>query len=375
MIDDWRGQSVALLLFVCPAAVLAQPAPLTKVLVSDAFDQPVFVTAPAGDARLFVVDQPGRIWIVKDGERLATPFLDLRDRVTFRGEQGLLGLAFHPDYATNGRFYVNYTDTSGDTQVVRYEVSGNADVADAGSASTVLGIDQPAINHNGGWLGFGPDGYLYIAMGDGGGGGDTFGNGQNLDTLLGKILRIAVDGEEPYGIPRTNPFAEGGGRPEILLYGLRNPWRVAFAGNNLYIADVGQGAWDEISVVGLDQGGANLGWPIMEGTHCFRAASCDRQDLVLPVHEYAHDGGACSITGGFVYRGAAIPALSGEYLFSDYCAGFVHSFRYEGAPVSQVTDWTPPLGDVGNVTSFGEDSAGELYITAEDGRVFRIIPG
>jgi glucose/arabinose dehydrogenase len=340
------------------------------------------VTAPPGDPRLFVVDQPGRIWIVKDGRRLTAPFLDIRPQVAFGGERGLLGLAFHPDYRGNGRFFVNYTDRAGDTQVVAFSASANPDVADPNSAARVLSVDQPAANHNGGWLGFGPDGYLYIGMGDGGGAGDTYRTGQNKNALLGKILRIDVNagggaGGRPYGIPPNNPFAEGGGAPEIFAYGLRNPWRNDFDGRNLIIADVGQNEWEEVSIVPIDGGSAgnalNLGWPIMEGNHCFRANTCNRMGLTLAAHEYSHAGGGCSITGGYVYRGAAVPALAGQYVFADYCAGFVRSFRVNGTAAGPVTDWTRQIGDVGQITSFGEDSAGELYITAEDGRVFKIV--
>ena len=367
------GTIVGLMLALAPAAASAQGPGIAVEMVSDAFDRPLLVTAPRGDERLFVVDQPGRIWIVSGGVRLDTPFLDIRGEVGFGGERGLLGLAFHPDYAANGRLFVNYTDRRGATQVVRYEVSGDANRADPASAAEVLSVDQPAANHNGGWLGFGPDGHLYIGMGDGGGGGDTFRNGQNRHTLLGAMLRIDVDGGEPYAIPPDNPFVGGGGALEIFAYGLRNPWRAAFDGDDLYIADVGQNLWEEVSVVGIADGGANLGWPIMEGNHCFRPASCDPTGLVLPVHEYRQLGGACSITGGTVYRGTAVPALAGQYVFGDYCAGFVHSFRYDGGSVGAVTDWSGQIGDVGRITSFGEDGAGELYITAEDGRVFRIV--
>ena len=240
-------------------------------------------------------------------------------------------------------------------------------------ATTLLNIDQPAPNHNGGWLSFGPDGYLYIGMGDGGGGGDTYRNGQNKNALLGKILRIDVNSGTPYAIPPANPFAKGGGAGEVYAYGLRNPWRADFDGKYLYVADVGQNAWEEISILPIDPAGANLGWPIMEANHCFNAQRCDQTGLVLPVYEFSHAGGACSITGGYVYRGSAIPSLAGQYFFADYCAGFIRSFRYDGRAISAVTDWSGQFGDVGRVTSFGEDSAGELYIVAEDGRIFRIV--
>jgi glucose/arabinose dehydrogenase len=371
---SWWLTRIALpaVLAIAPLAAAAQD--IAAEVVAEGFSQPVYVIAPANDPRLFVVDQPGRIWIIKDGRRLETPFLDIASNVSFRGERGLLGLAFHPDYAGNGRFFVDYTDRSGDTQIVEFKVSQDADIADPASAATVLSVDQPAANHNGGWLAFGPDGFLYIGMGDGGGGGDTYHNGQNKQTLLGKILRIDVDGGKPYAIPPTNPFAGGGGAPEIFAYGLRNPWRSDFDGNNLYIADVGQSAWEEIDVIDIGQPGLNLGWPITEGKHCYGAPFCDGSGLVTPIYEFSHGDGACSVTGGFVYRGKAIPALVGHYFFSDYCAGFVRSLRYENGVATDVTDWSDALGYVGAVTSFGEDSAGELYITAQDGRVFKIVP-
>jgi glucose/arabinose dehydrogenase len=359
---------------VLPFAALAQAPAVGVQLVATGFEKPLLVAAPASDDRLFVVEQPGRIWIVKKGTRLDMPFLDLRSKVGFGGERGLLGLAFHPDYRNNGRFFVDYTDKAGDTQIVAFKVSGDPDRADANSAATLLNIDQPAPNHNGGWLAFGPDGYLYIGMGDGGGAGDTYRNGQNKNVLLGKILRIDVDSGTPYAIPPANPFAKGGGAREVYAYGLRNPWRADFDGKYLYVADVGQNAWEEISIIPIEPGGANLGWPIMEANHCFNVQRCDQNGLILPVYEFAHAGGACSITGGYVYRGSAIPSLAGQYFFSDYCAGFIRSFRYDGRAISTVTDWSRQFGDVGRVTSFGEDAAGELYIVAEDGRIFRIVP-
>jgi glucose/arabinose dehydrogenase len=363
----------AVLGMAAPIPATAQAPTIGVQLVASGFDQPVLVTAPAADPRLFVVDQPGRIWIVKNGTRLETPFLDVRSKVAFGGERGLLGLAFHPDYRSNGRFFIDYTDKAGDTQIVAFKVSDNPDRADANSATTLLSIQQPAANHNGGWVAFGPDAYLYIGMGDGGGAGDTYRNGQNKNALLGKILRIDINSGAPYAIPPTNPFARGGGAPEIFAYGLRNPWRADFDGRNLFIADVGQNEWEEVSVISIDDAGANLGWPLTEGNHCFRTTTCDTKGLVLPVYEYPHTNGACSITGGYVYRGTAVPALAGQYVFADYCAGFVRSFSYDGRTASGVTDWTRQIGDVGRVTSFGEDAAGELYIVSENGRIFRVV--
>lgn len=377
MISWKKALPLAALAAAIPLAASSQPNPPVRLAVQalqDRYDQPVFVTSPVGDGRLFVVDQPGRIWIVQNGDALREPFLDIRNITTFGGEQGLLGLAFHPDFARNGRFFINHTDRNGDTRVAEYRVSSaNPNVADPASGVTMISIPDPAGNHNGGWLGFGPDGYLYIANGDGGGGGDPFDNGQNLNGLFAKILRIDVNQMSPYSIPPTNPYARGGGQPEAFFTGLRNPWRVAFDGNNIYIADVGQGAWEEINVVTTAQGGANFGWSVMEGTHCYDARTCNNSGFVMPVYEYSHTSGGCSVTGGYVYRGSAIPEIQGQYFFGDYCAGFVRSFRYANGAATEVIDWTSQLGDVGNITSFGVDAAGELYITSTNGRVYKIV--
>ncbi|MCW5697472.1 MAG: PQQ-dependent sugar dehydrogenase [Bauldia sp.] len=354
---------------------LAAPAAAQGIgvdLVADDFDSPILVTAPAGDDRLFVVEQTGRIWIMEGGARLQTPFLDIAGAVIAGGEQGLLGLAFHPDYAANGRFYLNYTNRAGNTEIARFTVSADANVADPASESEVLEIEDFAGNHNGGWMEFGPDGFLYIATGDGGGGGDPRRNGQDTGALLGKILRIDVDSGSPYAIPPGNPFAGGGGAPEMFVYGVRNPWRNAIDGNDLYIADVGQNAWEEVTVISLDDAGANLGWNVAEGNHCYEQQGCDLSAFTPATYEYSHTEG-CSITGGYVYRGAAVPALAGHYIFADYCTGLVRSFVYDGGPPAEVTDWTSAIGLIGNITSFGRDAAGELYITTARGAVYRIV--
>lgn len=341
--------------------------------LASGLDQPLYLTAPTGDPRLFVVEKTGRIRIVKDGVLLPTPFLDLSGDVSTGSEQGLLSVAFHPDYASNGFFYVDYTNSGGDTQITRYTVSGgDGDVADPASARPVLFVDQPFSNHNGGLLLFGGDGMLYVGLGDGGNSGDPQGNGQNLGTLLGKILRIDVDAGDPYAIPPDNPFVgRAGARGEIWAYGLRNPWRFDFdaATSLFYVADVGQNAWEEVNVVPAEQGGQNYGWSIMEGVHCFDSSSCDQSELTLPVLEYGHSDG-CSITGGHVYRGSLAPAAIGHYFYSDYCTGFLRSFRYDGSSVSDQTTWN--VGDIGNVQSFGEDAAGELYIVSANGTVYRV---
>lgn len=343
--------------------------PITRNL-----DQPVYAThAGDGSGRLFVVEKPGRIQIVRDGAVDQTPFLDITDRVGSSGsEQGLLSVAFHPAYAENGQLFVNYTDRNGDTVIARFQASG--DTADPNSETVLLQIDQPYRNHNGGLVKFGPDGYLYIGMGDGGSAGDPENNGQRLDTLLGKLLRLDVDGSAPYAIPVSNPWADGqGARPEIWAYGLRNPWRFAFdrQTGDLYTADVGQNRIEEVSVQPADSsGGENYGWNILEGSDCFQALRCDHEGTVLPVAEYTHDQG-CSITGGYVYRGANFPQLNGIYLFGDYCSGQVWMLR-ELAPgrwwqrAALQTDL--------QISSFGEDQAGELYITSlSDGGLYRVV--
>jgi glucose/arabinose dehydrogenase len=332
---------------------------------------PVFLTSPPGDARQFIVQQTGAIRVVKDGVLLETPYLNIAAKITSGGERGLLGLAFHPDFAQNGFFYVNYTDLSGDTRIERYHATPTSDVADAGSASLVLGFDQPFSNHNGGMLLFGPDGMLWIGTGDGGSGGDPQGHGQRLNSLLGKMLRIDVN-TAPYVIPPNNPFVgRTDARPEIWGIGLRNPWRYSIDAETgrLYVADVGQNQWEEVHVVSTTTANVNYGWNVMEGRHCFNASICDVTGLDLPVIEYSHDEG-CSITGGYVYRGDAVPGLRGHYFYSDFCTGFLRSFRLEnGVPVDE-REWE--VGDIGNVMSFGEDASRELYILSSNGTVYRL---
>jgi len=353
------------------------PAPaagLRLVEVASGLDQPLYLTAPAGDTRLFVVEQTGRIRIVSGGALLPTPFIDLSAKISAGGERGLLSMAFHPDYAHNGFFYVDYTDTQGDTRVERYHVGASANVADPASAQRVLTVAQPYANHNGGLVMFGPDGYLYVGMGDGGSGGDPQGNGQNPAALLGKILRIDVNGAAPYAIPPTNPFVgQTGKRPEIWFTGVRNPWRFSFdrEAGLLYLADVGQNAWEEVNVTPAATGGLNLGWNLMEASHCYGGGGCSQQGLTLPVLEYSHADG-CSITGGYVYRGSAVPAIRGHYFYADYCQGWIRSFRWDGSQAVDRRSWD--LGGIGNVTSFGEDAAHELYVTSANGRLYRFAP-
>jgi glucose/arabinose dehydrogenase len=334
---------------------------------------PLHLTAPAGDSRLFIVEQEGRIRIVKNGALLARPFIDIAKKITSGGERGLLSVAFHPRYAQNGYFFVNYTDRKGDTQVERYTVSSDPDVADTASGSPVLHVAQPYANHNGGHILFGPDSMLYVGMGDGGSGGDPHGNGQSRATLLGKLLRLDVDHRQPYAIPRDNPFVDSSGmRPEIWAYGLRNPWRMAFDRGTgmLYIADVGQNKWEEVNVQPASQGGLNYGWNRMEGNHCYGLPVCRKAGLVLPALEYSHDYG-CSITGGVVYRGKRLPFLAGNYLYSDYCTGFLRSFTFANGAVAGQHEWS--VGSLGAVLSFGEDAAGEVYVLSANGAVYRIV--
>jgi glucose/arabinose dehydrogenase len=351
---------------------------LTLQRVTAGLSFPVALAAPAGDARLFVVEKSGRIRIIEHDTLRTDPFLDISALVSTGSEQGLLGLAFHPDYATNGRFFVDYTDTNGDTRIAAYHVSSNPAIADPGSASILLEVPQPFSNHNGGQLAFGPDGYLYIGMGDGGSGGDPNGHGQATDDLLGSLLRIDVNGARPYAIPSDNPWADSAGsRGEIWSIGLRNPWRFSFdrQTHDLYIADVGQGDYEEVDVSTAASGGgrgANYGWNTMEGNSCYQAASCDRAGLVLPVIQYDH-GEGCSITGGYVYRGSAMPDLRGHYFYADFCSGWIRSFRFDGATATDERSWNA-LAPGGNITSFGEDAVGELYVMTSDGTLDRIVP-
>lgn len=342
--------------------------------VLSGLSQPVFLAAPPGDSRLFVVEQTGRIRIGSaDGKLLDDPFLDLSGRVGTAPEGGLLTMAFHPRYGDNGQVFVYYIDTGDDTVVERYTVSGDPDRLDPGSAKRILALTQRRRNHNGGMLQFGPDGMLYIFLGDEGGAGDPFGNGQNPETLHGSILRIDVDGGDPYAIPDDNPFAgEEGARGEIWAIGLRNPWRSTFdfADNVLYVADVGQNEREEINAVPAGEAGVNYGWNTMEGSACYQSSGCDMSGLTLPVVEYVHDGNVCSVTGGYVYRGSQLPEIAGHYFYSDFCTGFLRSFRFDGGQATDERRWN--VGSLGAVSSFGVDGAGELYVVNLTGSVSRL---
>ena len=356
-----------------PAPTPTPPLALTLRQVATGLESPVFLTAPAGDQRQFIVERAGRIHILQNGTLLAVPFLDISARVSTSGERGLLSMAFHPQYASNGQYFIYYTDTGGDIVVERRSVSPNPNLSDPTAALEIIRIPHPGFsNHYGGLVAFGPDGYLYLGTGDGGSAGDPPGNAQNLASLLGKLLRLDVSGATagaPYAIPANNPFiGQTGRRAEIWAYGLRNPWRFAFDAGSLYIADVGQGQREEVDISPVAQGGLNYGWNIREGTLCYNAASCASAGLAAPAFEYDHAVG-CSITGGYVYRGVAIPELAGRYFYSDYCGGFLKSFV--GAGVLEQTDWA--ISKVGGIVSFGRDADGELYLLGAGGGVYKII--
>ncbi|MEZ4412883.1 MAG: PQQ-dependent sugar dehydrogenase [Gemmatimonadales bacterium] len=347
--------------------------------VASGLNMPVLVTAAPGDtSRLFVVEKRGTVRIIEHGVLLPTPFIDLSGRVTTGSEQGLLGLAFHP---TDGRVVLSFTvagSTGGGTsRIATFTTGADPDVLDPATEQVILEVAQPYGNHNGGNVLFGPDGYLYAGFGDGGSGGDPQGHGQNRDDLLGSLLRLDIDHGAPYTIPATNPFVgQPNVRGELWNWGLRNPWRYSFdrATGDLYIADVGQNAWEEVDVQpAASTGGENYGWAIMEGDHCYKSSTCNRTGLVMPVVEYGH-GDGCSITGGFVYRGEAIPELVGTYFYGDYCNGWIRSFVYRNGSAADARSW-PTLDTKQQITSFGEDARGELYVVLASGTIYRIAPG
>ncbi|HWP65556.1 MAG TPA: PQQ-dependent sugar dehydrogenase [Candidatus Limnocylindria bacterium] len=375
---------------VCAGVPTTPGTAIRSVLVASGLDKPLYVTAPRFDtARLFIVEQGGTIRIVANGRLRATPFLDLTAQVSCCGERGLLGLAFHPNYAENGWFFVDYTAGDGDTVIARYTVSADPNLADVSSGQVLLRIDQPYSNHNGGQLAFGPDGKLYVGMGDGGLGGDPGERAQSPSSLLGKILRLDVDRAGPPWAAADNPFYDDGATPpldEIWSFGWRNPWRFSFdrATGDLYVGDVGQDMWEEISFEPSGSpGGLNYGWDVFEGDgHCYEAdADCATPEaFVMPVLEYSHDEG-CSVTGGYVYRGCAMPDLRGTYFYADYCSGFIRTFSgISGGRAQNRANRTAELAPggglaIGSITSFGEDARGELYITdLADGEVFKIVP-
>ena len=355
---------------------------LTLTPVASGLRLPLDLQAPRGDAtRLFVVEQGGKIKIIRGGAVLATPFIDIGDRTTPPGgELGLLGLAFHPQYAQNGRFYVNYTNRDNNTTISEFRAaSGTADTADPASERKLVFVAQPFGNHNGGGLAFGSDGYLYIGLGDGGSAGDPQGNAQNLGRALGKMLRIDVNSGNPYAVPVSNPFVgTSGAVPEVWAYGLRNPFRFSFdrASGDLFIGDVGQGEVEEVDVGARTRGGGeNYGWNITEGNQCFEPRSgCNTAGLTPPVVTYNHDLG-CSVTGGYVYRGCRMPGYAGTYFYGDFCSGLIRSFRLVGGAASEQRDWSSALASGRfQISSFGEDSDGEIYVIDYGGQVLRLSP-
>ena len=348
--------------------------------ISSVLSDPVYVTTPPGDDRLFVVERAGRVRIIKNNQLQPTAFLDIRSKVYSSVESGMLSIAFHPNYAQNHFFYVLYTLQSGGVveRIARFTASSNPDVADAASEFAVLSTPPRTTDfHNGGLLQFGPDNKLYVAFGDGG----NSANAQNLNSLHGKMLRLDVDGGSPYSIPIDNPFAgQANVRQEIYHYGLRNPWRYSFdpLTNDLYIADVGESSFEEVDVqLAGTPSGRNYGWPIMEGPSCFQAATCDQTGLTLPVFSYPHQN-TCSILGGYVYRGTGIQELTGHYIYSDYCGGTIRSFVYANGVVTSQRDWTAQVGGpILQPTSFGRDWRGELYIMGlgtTSGTLYKFVP-
>ena len=346
-----------------------------ETLVED-LGQPTAITAPAGDERLFLVERVGVVRVLDANRDLVeAPFIDLTDRVLANGiEQGLLGLAFHPDYANNGRFYVYYTDQGGRRQLSEFQVSvSDPNLASPDTERVLIELEQPPdatdIRHYAGQLAFGPDGYLWVAMGDG---ADSRDQGQDPNTMFGAVSRLDVDGGDPYGIPPENPFVAGGGAQEVWAYGLRNPWRFSIdpVDGLIYIADVGHADQEEVNVLPVAEGGFNLGWSDVEGTRCFHVQDCDLANYTSPAITYTHEEG-CSITGGYVYRGTEIPELAGTYFYSDWCSEWIRSFKFVNGQVTEERDWSDDLGQLGQINSFGVDSAGELYLATHDGIVAR----
>lgn len=392
---SWVEVALVGLFLVIPARPgLAGNTPLPMTRVATGLSSPIYVTHLAGDYdRLCIVQQCGRIRILnlQTGTVLGTDFLNITAKVACGGEQGLLGLAFHPDYngTSNKQFFVNYTDLSGRTVVSRFHVSADPNVADT-AEEILLRVSQPFTNHNGGWIDFGPDGYLYIAMGDGGSGGDPDERAQDItDQLLGKILRIDVNGDDfpadslrNYANPPDNPFVGITGDDEIWAYGVRNPWRCSFdrMTGDFYMGDVGQDAWEEVNFQpAASNGGENYGWDCMEGLHC-RVSDigcvCNSPGLTLPVHEYAHVVGLNSLTGGYVYRGCAIPEYDGLYFFGDYARRQIWSFRMVGGAATELTEYTamPNIGTINSIASFGQDADGEMYLVDLNGGVYKFTP-
>lgn len=336
---------------------------------------PVFATSIPNDDRIFVLERQGRVRLIDASGLREEPFLDLTDRVGSGGiENGLLGMAFHPDYTSNGRFFVYYTDTDLDSRLSEFSTSGgDASTADRNTESILFEVNQEGIRHRAGMTLFGPDGYLWVALGDGGLGDDS---SQDLSSLQGNILRIDVDNGDPYAIPAGNPYpGEDDGRDEIWAHGLRNPWRFSIDNSTrlIYIGDVGQANWEEVHVASIDSPGLDFGWPNFEGTDCYQPSDgCDMGGWEPPTLKYDHSQG-CSITGGFVYRGSVIPELQGHYLYADWCNGMIRSFAYDNGSVTEETNWTSMLSGAGQVASFGLDGSGEMLVVDSNGTVYRIV--
>ncbi len=389
-----------ILFFFTSLFLFAKDISLSSIQIANGFTKPVYVCQPPGDNdRLFVLEQKGIIKIIKNGMTVRKPYADLRNKVhnpiTPGDERGLLGLAFHANYQNNGFVYINYSDKNDHTIVSRFRVASDPDRLDTKSEKVLIKLKQPFSNHNGGHMEFGPDGYLYISVGDGGQWGDPYNNAQNLGNLFGKILRIDVDTGDPYAIPDDNPFINNeDAKDEIWLYGLRNVWRFSFdwGKGDVYLGDVGQDLWEEIDFVAAENaGGQNFGWRVMEGNHCYNPKEDCEPTGVLPIFEYPNDANymkiltgmdepnvdGCSVTGGYVYRGSAISELQGTYFFADYCSGNIWTFKEKNGKATEFQNRTEEIslgggGFTNYISSFGEDNNGELYIVDYNGIIFKL---
>ncbi|MEX0796806.1 MAG: PQQ-dependent sugar dehydrogenase [Acidimicrobiia bacterium] len=375
-----------------PAVVTASPAPvsqeidpapgsvdglrLSPVLVTDDLEQPTDVVGSPDDDRLFVVEKAGKIRIVEDGIVADRPFLDITRWVGSVGnEQGMLSLRFHPRYAENGRIFIFFTDTRGTSQLAEARVDTTGDEVDLSSLRSIMSVPQFGQYHQSGSMMFGPDGYLWVSLGDGGGIGDPLGHGQDFTNIDASIIRIAVDKGSPYAVPDDNPFIGTSARPEIWAYGVRNPWRISYDATTgyVYIPDVGQEGSEEINVVSLGDAGLNFGWAVSEGSVCYGGGECNMSGHTLPVYEYLHDGNGCAMIGGEVYRGSLMPELDGHFFFADFCLGWIRSVVLDDSDVHMVVDWITEREDrLGNVTTIGSDRHGELYVANLAGELWRL---